>query len=289
MLVSKMLLLTILISVHAQAIELKGDPKKVPFELEDVGVSEHLGSTVDLNLPFTSGQDGTVHPLHDFLDPKKPTIVNLVYFGCPMLCTMVLNGVADGMKGLDWTIGKEFNVLTVSIDPKETTEDARAKKASYIDSYLLGRTSAQTPEAKESVQRGWQFFTGTEANVKTLAMQLGFGFKYDKLQKQFAHPAVTFLLTPSGMISRYLYGITYRPRDLRLGLLEASQGKIGNVFDRILMFCFHYDPSARGYTMTVVNLMKAGAAGTVALLGGYLLIFWTRQRKGKKANDNAPA
>ncbi|MBS1960282.1 MAG: SCO family protein [Bdellovibrionales bacterium] len=287
---SLLLCLTSLISYPSFAVDVVGDPNKTPLELQDVGVKEHLGGAVDLGLTFTSGEDGKVHPLKDFIDPKKPTIVNMVYFECPMLCTMVLNGVNDGMIGLDWTIGNQFNVLTVSIDPKETSNEAQAKKAAYVDHYLAGRTEQiQTEGQKASVRSGWHFVTGTEANVKLLSDQLGFSFKYDKIQKQFAHPAVTFILTPSGQISRYLYGVTYRPRDLRLALLEASQGKIGNVFDRLLMFCYHYDPAGRGYSIQVVQLMKLGAAATVGLFGGWLMVFWTRQRKGKKANDNVPA
>jgi protein SCO1 len=271
----------------AAGVELKGDPKKLPAQLVDVGVSEHLGSAVDLNLTFKSGEDGKVYPLSHFLDPKKPTLVNLVYYECPMLCTMVLNGLVDGLKGLDWNLGQQYNMLTLSIDPTETSESAKAKKEAYLGHYLEGRTQLKSESDRAAARSSWSFLTGTESNIKALADQLGFSYKYDEVQKEYAHPAVTFVMTPAGVISRYLYGVTYRPRDLRLGLLEASQGKIGNVFDRILMFCYHYDPASRGYSVQVIKLMQAGAAATTGLVGGWLLVFWTRQRKGKKANEQA--
>ena len=195
---------------------------------------------------------------------------------------MVLNGVTDAMKGLDWSIGKQYNVITISIDPTDDTQTAELKRKAYVQSYLsqkMGQTRSSALAMK-----GWHFFTSKQDQVQKLAAQLGFKYQYDKIQKQYAHPAVTFVLTPEGKISRYLYGIQYRPRDLRLALLEASEGKIGNVFDRLLMFCYHYDPSARGYTLQALRLMQAGGAATVVFLGGYLALFWTRQRRRKGKN-----
>ena len=268
-------------------VDLKADPKKVPLELDGVGVKEHLGEIIDLKLKFT-GVDGKAHELGENFQSRKPTLLNLVYFECPMLCTMVLNGLNEGMKGLDWSVGKEFNVVTISIDPKDGVGTAKAKRDAYLNHYL-GKEAGNASEKNRSTEaafQGWNFYTGDTSTIEKLAGQLGFEYKYDKIQKQFAHPAVTFVLTPEGKISRYLYGITYRPRDLRLALNEASQGKIGNVFDRLLMFCYHYEPSSRGYTLQAVRVMQAGGAGTLALLGGYLIVFWSRQRKGKR-NDKA--
>jgi protein SCO1/2 len=293
---------------------LTGESRKLPEELDGVGVHEHLGETLDLaNLEFRAASDGQEHKLKEYFQSGKPTVLNLVYFQCPMLCTMVLNGITEGMKGLDWKIGDQFNVITVSIDPTDGVESARAKKQTYVDHYVHasseqtedsavgvdqsaqpkgGQSTAAKSESKvdpkaeaaeiEKVNANWNFFTGTETQIKKLADELGFQFKYDSIQKQFAHPAVTFILTPEGKISRYLYGIQYRPRDLRLSLLEAARGRIGNVFDRLLMFCYHYEPSARGYTLQAMKLMQASGAGTLVIFGGYLTLFWTRQRKGKK-------
>jgi len=258
-------------------VELKGDPKKVPQELDGVGVSEHLGDRVDLvGLEFTDAADGKSKKLSDFFSNGKPVILNLVYYECPMLCTMVLNGVTEGMKGLQWSVGKEFSVVTVSINPKDSSQMALAKKEVYLEEYFDG-----AQRSSDLAKAGWYFLTGTEEQIKKLSTQVGFNYKYDAFQKQYAHPAVTFILTPEGVISRYLYGVSYQPRDLKLALLEASKGKIGNVLDRLLMFCYHYEPSARGYSLQAFRVMQLGAALTTLFLGSYLGIFWTRQRKGK--------
>lgn len=268
-------------TVPREQVELKADPKKVPLELEGVGIKEHLGEKLDLqSLQFHDTATGQTKRLGEYFQNGKPTLVNLVYFECPMLCTMVLNGLTEGLRGLQWSVGKEFNLVTISINPKDSDEVARIKRQNYLKSYLeKGESSAAHDEMLAS--SGWHFLTGSEDQIQTIAKQLGFGFKYDEIQKQYAHPAVTFVMTPEGVISRYLYGITYKPQDLKLALLEASQGKIGNVFDRLLMFCYHYEPSSRGYALQAVRVMQAGGAGTVALLGGFLTVFWTRQRKGK--------
>jgi protein SCO1/2 len=268
------------ITKTAEGVQMKGDASKLPPELQDIGIKEHLGQQVDLqNLEFISSTDGKKHKLSEAFSEGKPTILNLVYFECPMLCTLVLNGILEGMKGLDWSIGNQYNVVTISINPNDSVKMAQAKKETYLSTYLdpagtIKRDSAQA-------HAGWQFFTAEEAQVKKLSEQLGFEYKYDPVEKQYAHPAVTFILTPNGYISRYLYGITYRPRDLRLALLEASQGKVGNVFDRILMFCYHYEPSHHGYSFQAFRAMQLAALVTLAFLAGYLTLFWTRQRKGQ--------
>ena len=265
------------VNAAADPVVLQGDPKKVPAELEGVGVTEHLGEKVNLSgVEFVDSADGKTKKLSEFFSAGKPVLLNLAYYECPMLCTLVLNGLTEGMKGLGWTIGKEFQVVTVSINPKEESKMALAKKDSHLEEYFDGSKRDQ-----DAAKAGWHFLTGTEDQIKKLSDQVGFNFKYDSVQKQYAHPAVTFVLTPEGTISRYLYGVTYRPRDLKLALLEASQGKIGNVFDRLLMFCYHYEPSARGYSLQAFRVMQLGAAFTALLLGSYLGIFWTRQRKGK--------
>jgi protein SCO1 len=201
-----------------------------------------------------------------------------------MLCTMVLNGVSEGIKNLDLAIGRDFNVVTISMNPKDTLENGRLKKKNYLEHYNSASDMGKVRKAEETLA-GWHFFTGEEVKIKALADQLGFSYRYDEEQKQYAHSAVTFILTPEGKISRYLYGIQYRPLDLRFALVEASQSKVGNVIDRLLMFCYHYDPSRRGYTLQATRVMQAGGLGTIMALGGYLTLFWTRQRKGKERND----
>lgn len=258
-------------------VELKGDPSKVPTELEGVGVKEHLGAQISLDaIELIDSANGQKRPLRSYFSSGKPVLLNLAYYECPMLCTLVLNGLNEGLKKLSWALGKEFEVLTVSIDPNDTPDLAEAKKDVYLKDYLKegGRDSALS-------RSGWSFATAEESQVRKLAAELGFEYKYDARQKQYAHPAVTFVLTPGGVISRNLYGITYEPRNLKLALLEASRGKVGSVFDRLLMFCYHYEPLARGYSLQAMRVMQLGAMGIIALLGGYLGVFWARQRKGK--------
>ena len=268
-----------LIAMTSHAVELKADPKKVPYGLENVGVKEHLSEKIDLDLQFTDSADRQKHALKEYFKNGKPTLINLVYYECPMLCTMVLNGLSAGMKGLDWSVGDQFNVITVSIDPKDDSDAAEQKRALYLKDYLKSEEGARSSHSIEQAKAGWHFFTSDDVTVKKLADQLGFQYQYDKETQQYAHPAATFVLTSDGVISRYLYGIQYRARDLRLALLEASQGKVGNVFDRILMFCYHYEPGARGYSLKAVKVMQLAGFATVALLGGYLAFFWFRQRK----------
>ncbi len=275
------LFLCILAHAADPSVDLKANPNKVPSELENVGVKEHLGRQLPLDqYEFISSDDGQKHKLKEYFSEGKPTVLNLVYYECPMLCTLVLNGVLDGLKGLDWSVGKEFNVVTISINPTDSVQMAKAKRETYLESYAASDHSFKMRDPAVT-QKGWHFFTGEEAQIKKLANDLGFEYQYDARQKQYAHAAVTFMLTPNGYISRYLYGIQYRARDLRLALIEAAQGKVGNVFDRILMFCYHYEPNAKGYTLQVIRVMQLGALATIALLGGYLAVFWTRQRKGK--------
>jgi len=267
-------------ATYSSAVELKADPKKVPYGLENVGVKEHLSEKIDLSLQFTDSSDQKKHALSEYFENGKPTIINLVYYECPMLCTMVLNGVSDGMKGMDWSVGNQFNVITVSINPKDNADTAEKKRTSYLNHYSKAAEGGISKHSLEQAKAGWHFFTSDEETVKKLADQLGFEYQYDKELGQYAHAAVTFILTPEGMISRYLYGIQYNPRDLKLALLEASRGKVGNVFDRLLMFCYHYEPSARGYSLKAFRVMQLAGLATIAILGGYLGVFWLRQRKG---------
>ncbi|NDG84491.1 MAG: SCO family protein [Proteobacteria bacterium] len=262
--------------VRSEQAVVMGNPAKTPEELKDVGVREHLGEGIRLDeIELTDPETRQKRPLSFWFSSGKPVLLNLVYFECPMLCTMVLNGVNEGMKKLSWSVGEQFNVVTVSINPKDTPEMALAKKQNYLKDY------AKAQHDPEKARQGWAFLTAEEAMVKKLAAGLGFEYKYDEVSKEFAHPAVTFILTPEGKISRYLYGITYDAKNLKLALLEASQGRIGTVFDRLLLFCYHYEPLSRGYSLQAMKVMQLGAMGMVAFLGGYLLVFWTRQRKGK--------
>lgn len=241
---------------------------EIPPELKDVGITENLGKSVDLSLQFKN-EDGNLVPLSSYFHKGRPVILTLVYYECPNLCNFLLNGFVTSLKPLDWTPGDKFDIVTVSINPKESTALANQKKASYLKAY--GR-----PEAAA----GWHFLTGDEDQIKKLALQVGFGFRYDAEDKQYAHSAALFALTPEGKISRYLYGIQFEVKDLRLALLEASNGKIGTVVERLMLFCYRYDPKTRKYSVYLTKLMQAGCGATVLIFGGYLGLFWRRQRKG---------
>jgi protein SCO1 len=233
--------------------------ESVPVELQAVGIDEHLGSGISLTRKFMDEQGRPVK-LQNYFDGTRPVILTLVYFTCPNLCNFLLNAFTDSLKKMSWNVGDQFQVVTISIDPRETPDLAAKKKGAYIQEY--GRPSAPA---------GWHFLTGSETEIKGLAQEVGFKYTYDKDQKEFAHAAALFVLTPEGKLSRYLYGIEFNPRDLRLALLEAGQGKIGSLVDRFLMFCYHYDPKGRKYALMAINLMKLG--GAVAVAGLAVLLF----------------
>ena len=239
--------------------------REIPRELKEVSVEEHLGDHVDLRLKFTD-EEGITRPLSDFITNDKPIVLILGYYECPRLCGLVFNGFNLTAKSLQWSIGDEYKVITVSIDPKEKSDLAKQKKENYVKNY--GRLSAR---------KGWSFLTGDQDSIKQLAAQVGYGYKYDKKIKQYAHAAVLILLTPSGKISRYLYGLDFKHNDLKLGLLEASQGKTGTVMEQLLLFCFQYDPDAQGYSFTIIKIMKYFGMLTLLILGAYLLVFWKKQ------------
>lgn len=244
---------------------------ELPKELQGVGITEHLGETLALNeLRFTD-ESGHQISLANYFKSGRPVLLNLVYYECPNLCTFVLNGLVKALKDMDWVPGKQFEVVSVSIDPKEKASLATRKKSAYISAY-----------GKPEGAAGWHFLTGEVDSIRKLAAQIGFGYRYDERDRQFAHSAAIFALTPAGKISRYLYGIEYKPTDLKLSLLEASNGKIGTVIDRLLLFCYRYDPLTRKYSVYLTKVMQAGSAGTVVLFGAYLAVFWRRQRRKER-------
>src|SRR5271155_2381048 len=232
-----------------------------PELLKEVGVDQKLNDQIPLNLAFRD-EHGNPVELAQFFG-AKPVILSLVYYDCPMLCTQVLNGLERSLKDVPMDIGKQFNVVTVSIDPTERPVLASAKRALYAG--LYGR-----PGAVE----GWHFLTGEEAQIKRLADAVGFRYAYDSESKQFAHASAIMMLTAQGKISRYLYGIQYSSRDLRLGLVDASEGKIGTPVDQILLFCYHYDPATGKYSLLISRVVQAGGALTVLILGIAMLILF---------------
>jgi len=233
-----------------------------PELLKDVGIDQKLNDEIPLDLRFRDEHGKTVELAQYF--GSKPVILMLVYYNCPMLCTEVLNGLDRSLKQIPMDIGKDFNVVTVSIDPTDRPVLAEAKQAMYTGMY--GR-----PGAAE----GWHFLTGDEPQIKQLAKSVGFRYAYDAESKQFAHASVIMILTPEGRLSRYFYGIQYPERDVRLGIVEASQGKISSAVDQILLFCYHYDPHTGRYGLLISRVIQL-AGGLTVLIGGIFLFFLFR-------------
>jgi protein SCO1/2 len=250
--------------------ERKERTEPLPKRLQGIDVVEHLNTDLPKHVEFTD-EHGRRVKLGDYFDGKVPVIVTLNYSGCPMLCSLILNGLVEGLKQVDWTAGKDFRIVTVSIDPAETPEISLRTKKRYLDFY--GR-----PEASE----GWHFLTGSPANVRAVADAVGFKYGYNEKRKEYVHPAAISLLTPGGRIARYLYGIEFHPKTLRLSLVEASEGKIGTTVDRLLLYCFHYDSSEGRYAPVAVNIMRLGGSLTAILLGGFLTVLWRGELRKKR-------
>ena len=246
---------------------------QVPPQLEDVGIEEHLEAEIPMGLEFRD-EYGAVVTLGDYFDGTKPVILTLNYYKCPMLCGLQLNGLLDGLMDLDWTPGQEFELVTVSINPLETPALATEKKQNYIKRY-----------ERPSAARGWHFLTGREPEIRQLASTLGFGYFYDRETGEYAHAAAIFIATPDGRVARYLYGIEYPEKRLRLALLEASNGEIGTTIDQLILYCFHYDPSSRRYAPVAMNIMRLGGGATALVLGLSLGGYWLREARRRKNSD----
>jgi len=236
-----------------------------PPRLENVGIEQHLDAQVPPDLTFRD-DTGKAVKLGDYFG-RKPLILNLVYYKCTMLCGEALAGLASAMRLVKFDVGNEFDVVTVSFDPRETPDMAAAKKKDYVGRY--GRANAAA---------GWHFLTGQPASINALTKAVGFQYQYDAKSNQFAHATAIMVLTPEGRISRYFYGVDFPPKDLRMGLVEASQGKIGNAVDAVLLYCYHYNPETGKYGAMVANILRLAGGATILLLGGLLLILWRLDR-----------
>jgi protein SCO1/2 len=245
-----------------------------PSELKAVDVTEELGQQIPLDLTFTNDAGEKVQ-LSQYFNQGKPVILILAYYHCPMLCSLILDGMAKGLNQLDWAPGEKYQVLTVSIDSTETVESAKGKREQILQ--VLDKPGSDS---------GWRFFVGDVDQIRALANAVGFRYYFDKKLKQYAHPAVAMILTADGHISRYLYGIEFKKSDLRLSLLEASNGRIGTTIDRVILFCYHYNPDAKGYVLFATKLMKLGGVLTVIGIGFFLAILWRRDTK--KRSDRKP-
>jgi protein SCO1 len=236
-----------------------------PPYLQNVGIEQHLDGQVPPDLAFFDDAGRSVK-LGDYFG-KKPLILNLVYYNCTMLCGEVLAGLTGAMKMVKFDVGNEFDVVTVSFNPQETPAIASAKKQDYVKRY--GRSGAAS---------GWHFLTGPAESINALTKSVGFQYQYDPRINQYAHATAILVLTPQGRISRYFYGVDFPPKDLRMGLVEASQGKIGNAVDQVLLYCYHYDPATGKYGAIVSNILRLGAGITILMLGLLLFILFRLEK-----------
>lgn len=234
--------------------------------LRNVGIEQKMGAQVPLDLPFKD-ESGRAVTLRQYFG--KPVILALVYYQCPSLCNLVLNGVMTSVKNLKLAAGEDYQIVAVSFDPRETSEMAAAKKATYVKGY--GRPGAEA---------GWHFLTGPEASSRSLADSVGFHYAYDADANQYAHGAAIMILTPLGKTTRYFYGVNYPERDVRLGLIEASNNHIGSAVDQVLLYCYHYDPSKGKYGLVIMNVLRLGGLLTVGTLVIFMVIMFSRDFRG---------
>ena len=249
--------LLMLASVSIEAQTNSNTPPQLPGK---VAINQNLNTQLPLDLMLRD-EHGNVVRLGHYFNHGKPVLLNFMYYRCPMLCPMVMDGVTNALTELRFDIGKEFDVVTISIDPRDTPEQAAMKKTQYVNRY--GRFDAAN---------GWHFLTGPESATKRLTKIAGFEYAYDPKMDQFAHGAVLLAVTPQGRVSRYLYGFEYKPRDLRLALVEASAAKIGTATDAIMLLCYHYDPATGRYSRTAMNFVRAGGVATMLGLFGFIFI-----------------
>jgi len=250
--------------------ELGANGAGLPPALREVKIEQKLNEQVPLDLKFKDESGRTVE-LSEYFNRSKPVVLSLVFYKCPMLCNQILTGLLGSLRAQSFDVGKEFEVLTVSFDPRETPADAAEKKESLISRYN-----------RPGADKGWHFLVGDQENIARLTDAVGFRYNYDEKTNQFAHASGIMILTPEGRLSRYFYGVEYDGRDMRLGLIEASNNKIGSYTDQLLLYCYHYDPATGKYGPVVMNIMRLGSVATVLGIGALVLVL---KRRNKKLNE----
>ena len=268
------LLLTLALSADPIG-DFTSPPSAPPPAVANLAFEQKLGSQIPLDAVFRDEQ-GKIVRLGDFAS-QRPTILILAYYRCPQLCTLILNGVLEGLKGLSFRPGADFNVVTVSFDPRETPELAAAKKAHYLEDY-----------AHPGAEGSWHFLTGDKDQIDRVATAVGFHYEYDAQHDRFNHPSGIMILTPDGRVSRYLFGIRFLSRDLKLGIMEASEGRVGSLADQLLLFCFHYDPQVGAYTFAIINAVRVGAGLTVLALAVLLYRLLRHEKNQSKPPTTQP-
>lgn len=271
------------LTVHAQYYGQREDegpiiPEGTPAELAQIGVDEHLRAQVPLDATFRDHTGRRVR-LSDLVNGSKPVLLNLAYYSCPMLCSMVQDAVVKSIAQIPWAAGDEYDVITLSIDPRDTLQNAAKTRRRILSKY-------DRPEART----GWHFLVGDEANIRKVASAVGFRYFYDERQQQFGHPAAIILLTPQGRIARYLYGLEFTPNDVRIGLFEASEGRSINTVEQLILYCYHYDPQGSKYVLVASQIMKISGVLTLgALLAFFAVLWWRFERRRKHDSHEAVA
>ena len=240
--------------------------KYVEKQLNSIGIDEKLSESIAINAKFALSNGDSIQ-ISDLLKSGKPIIINPVYYECPMLCGLVLNGLLKSASQVDWSPGNEYQIITFSINPDEKHELARENRSAYLDS--LNR---------ESAQNGWYFLTGNDEMIHKLTESIGFRYFYDEVSKQYSHAASIIIVNPDGKITRYLYGIEYDPIQFKKALSEAVDGKIGSTVDKILLYCYSYDPNLNSYVPQALNIMKVGGVIIMVSLGLFLGILWFKEK-----------
>jgi protein SCO1/2 len=239
---------------------------QMPKVLREIGFDQNLGDRIPLDIPFKD-ETGRDVRIGDYFG-QRPVVLALVYYECPMLCTLTLKGLTSALGVLTLDPGRDFEVVVVSFSPAETPMMAAAKKASFLERYDRPATAG-----------GWHFLTGQEVNIRRLTNAVGFRYVFDRSINQYAHPTGITVLTPEGRLARYLFGVEYGPRDLRLALVEASGGKVGNAVDSVMLYCYHYDESTGKYGVQIMTLIRTAGAGTVLALAAFIVVMLRRDRK----------
>ena len=247
-------------------------------ELEGVGITEHLGEQIPEDIAFLDAE-GQVVQLGDYFDGERPVVVAFVYHSCPMLCSLILDGVTRAMRETDLELGEDYQAIAISFDARDTPDAAAGAKALYVN---------RMPD-KVSAAENWHFLTGSEANIARAADAFGFGFAWNERQQEYAHSAAAFFVSPEGKMTRVLYGIEFQPQDFRTALLEAGEGEIGSPVDQLILYCFQYDPESGSYALHAANAMKVGGLLTMILLGGFLFFFWRREGRREERGGTVPA
>lgn len=241
----------------------------LPDALQKTGIEQKLGEQLPLDAEFKD-ENGRAVKLGEFFNKGRPVVLAFVYYECPMLCNEVLNGLTGTLKGISFDAGKEFDVVAISFDARENDKPdlAKNKKESYMARY-----------GRPGTEKGWHLLTGTQASIEAVTKAAGFGFQWDEKSNQFAHAGGIMVVTPEGKMSRYFYGIDYSPKDVKFGVMESAENKVGNAAEKLLLYCFHYDPSTGKYGLAILSVIRLGAVATLLGMGAMGFVFWRRNKR----------